>query len=116
MPEEERPEKVMFVIVTDGLENYSNPKYTRKRLMKKIKRQTEVYNWLFLYLGANQDAIAVAESYGIAADKAVDFAARKVSTSGRILSAKARELNISPARYMQIIGFNDEDRAELGED
>ena len=32
MPEEERPEKVMFVIVTDGLENYSNPKYTRKTI------------------------------------------------------------------------------------
>jgi hypothetical protein len=117
MPEEERPEKVMFVIVTDGLENHSKPKYTRKRLMKKIKRQTEVYNWLFLYLGANQDAIAVAESYGIAADKAVGYEPGKARMAGKVLSRNLCQAYRSfDASAFRNVGFDDEDRAELGED
>jgi len=113
MPEAERPEKVMFVIVTDGLENYSKPEYTRNRLMKKIKKQTEVYNWLFLYLGANQDAIAVAESYGIAADKAVDFSPRNALDSGIILAEKVRRVSYYESETIQNIAFDDTDREEL---
>ena len=113
MPEEERPEKVMFVIVTDGLENFSAQEYTRERLMAKIKHQTEVYNWLFLYLGANQDAIAVAESYGIDADKAMFYQASNkadVRKIGERLSKKAKELNMSPAALMQKMGWDADDR------
>ena len=115
MPEEERPEKVMFVIVTDGMENYSKPKYTRKRLMKKIKHQTEVYNWLFLYLGANQDAIAVAESYGIAADHAVNYSANTRGTvrNRERLSKKLRQVESAPVAMMREYAvFDAEDREE----
>jgi len=114
-PEDERPEKVMFVIVTDGLENNSKPEYTRERLMAKIKHQTEVYNWVFLYLGADQDAIAVAASYGIAADKAVTYDRRASRKTGDILAEKMRMMNEYRAAELQNIGFNAKDRADLEE-
>jgi hypothetical protein len=115
-PEDERPEKVMFIIVTDGLENHSAPEYTRERLMAKIKHQTEVYNWVFLYLGADQDAIAVAASYGIAADKAVTYDKRAAYKTGNVLSEKMRMMKEYSVAALQNIGFSAKDRADLEEE
>jgi len=56
--------KVIFVIITDGLENASK-KYERDDIFKSIKHMRKTHNWEFIYLGANQDAIAVGSSYGI---------------------------------------------------
>jgi hypothetical protein len=114
-PEDDRPEKVMFVIVTDGEENASAPKYTLEGLKTKIKHQTEVYNWVFLYLGADQDAISVAERYGIAADKAVTYDKRVSRKTGDILSEKMRMMNEYSAARLQSIGFNAKDREDLEE-
>ena len=112
-PEAERPEKVMFVIVTDGLENASAREYTKERLLKKIKHQTEVYNWVFLYLGADQDAIAVAESYGISADKAVAYQRAATHKAGGVLSKKLAMMYALNPEELQDVGFDDEDRADL---
>jgi len=114
-PEEERPEKVMFVIVTDGEENASAPEYTLEGLKAKIKKQTEEYNWVFLYLGADQDAISVAERYGIAASKAVYYDRGASRKTGDILSVKMRMMNEYRAAELQNIGFNAKNRADLGE-
>ena len=113
-PEGERPEKVMFVIVTDGEENASAPEYTREQLMAKIKEQTEVYNWLFLYLGANQDAITVARSYGIKGENALAWKSDKRGTARNTarLSKKLHEVNMTNASAMQDIAFDAEDRKE----
>jgi len=112
-PENERPEKVMFVIITDGLENSSAPEYTKERLLEKIREQTEVHNWVFLYLGADQDAIAVAKSYGIAADKAVNYEREAAGMASSILSGKVRKMTHSAPSAVQDIGFNEEDRKKL---
>ncbi len=111
-PEDERPEKVMFVIVTDGMENASAREYTKERLLEKIKHQTEVYNWLFLYLGANQDAIAVARSYGIDADKAISYEASQgdVRRNSERLSKKLRQTHESPLQNLQEIAWDEDDR------
>ena len=53
--EEDRPEKTLFVITTDGMENASR-EYTYDRLKGMIERQQEKYGWEFLFLGANIDA------------------------------------------------------------
>lgn len=62
--EEEKPEKVIFYIFTDGLENDS-VKYSSEEISLKIKHQTEVYNWQFTFLGANMDAISAASDIQI---------------------------------------------------
>ena len=78
--EEDRPAKTLFVITTDGLENASR-KYKIKEIKKMIKRQTEKYNWEFLFLGANIDAIEVAGNMGIKADRAANYHCDEVGTA-----------------------------------
>ena len=70
--EEDRPEKTLFVITTDGLENASHH-YSAKRVRDMIQRQKEQYGWEFLFLGANIDAVKEAGRFGIDADHAVDY-------------------------------------------
>ena len=70
--EEDRPHKTVFVITTDGMENASR-KYELSKIKNMIERQKEKYDWEFLFLGANIDAIATAKSFGISADRAVEF-------------------------------------------
>lgn len=64
LSEDQRPEKVVFVIVTDDLDNRSR-EYTRKRVADMIAHQRERYNWQFVFLGANMDALEVAASFNI---------------------------------------------------
>lgn len=63
-PEDERPEKVIFVITTDGYENDSR-RFTKSKIKEMIEHQQEKYSWVFIFLGANIDAIGEAESLGI---------------------------------------------------
>ncbi len=85
--EEEQPEHVMFVITTDGMENASR-EYTYKRVNKLINHQKDNYGWEFIFLGANIDAIATAERFGINKDRASNYHADSVGTrlNYRVLS------------------------------
>ena len=86
--EEDRPAKTLFVITTDGLENASR-NYTFKDVKKMIQRQKEKYNWEFIFLGANIDAIEVAGHMGISRDRAANYNCDKAGTAlkYRILEA-----------------------------
>ena len=77
--EEDRPEKTLFVITTDGMENASR-KYSYQRLKTMIQRQKEKYGWEFLFLGANIDAAREAARFGIDADCAADYHADSQGT------------------------------------
>ena len=77
--EEDRPEKTLFVITTDGMENASR-KYSYSRLKEMIERQKEKYGWEFLFLGANIDAAKEAARFGITADRAANYHADSVGT------------------------------------
>ena len=68
--EDYRAGKVQFVIITDGLENASK-EYSAQRVKQMIRDRQDKDGWDFLFLGANMDAIAVAEDMGIQADRAV---------------------------------------------
>lgn len=69
----EKPEKVLFVITTDGEEN-SSRKFNKAQIEKMIKHQTNGHGWEFMFLGANMDAVKEAASLGINHDRAVDYA------------------------------------------
>ena len=77
--EEDRPEKTLFVITTDGLENASR-RYTYDKVKAMIARQRERYGWEFLFLGANIDAAREAARFGIRADCAADYHADSIGT------------------------------------
>lgn len=78
MSEEERPEKVIFVILTDGEEN-SSELYSHLQITAKIKHQQDAYNWDFMFLGANQDAIQAGQSYGITRGRSMSLSATSQS-------------------------------------
>lgn len=64
IPEEHRPNKVIFICVTDGGENESRT-FTRDTLASMITHQREQYSWEFMFLGANFDVFGETSSYGI---------------------------------------------------
>lgn len=70
--EEDRPEKTIFVITTDGQEN-SSQEYTYPKIKGMIQRQQEKYGWEFLFLGANIDATSEASKLGIMKERAVRY-------------------------------------------
>lgn len=69
---EQRADKVLFVITTDGRENASR-EYTAAQVKAMVELEQERYGWEFLFLGANIDAIATARRFGIGADRAVNY-------------------------------------------
>jgi len=78
--EEDRPEKTLFVITTDGMENASG-KYSYEKVRSMIERQKEKYGWEFIFLGANIDATKEAARFGIRADRAANYNADSKGTA-----------------------------------
>ena len=78
--EEDRPEKTLFVITTDGMENASR-KYSYEKLKAMIERQKEKYGWEFIFLGANIDAAKEAARFGISEDRAANYHADSTGTA-----------------------------------
>ena len=70
--EEDRPEKTLFIITTDGMENASRT-YTYARVKQMITHEKEKYGWEFLFLGANIDAAREAGRFGIAPERASNY-------------------------------------------
>ena len=90
--EEDRPERTLFVITTDGMENASH-RYTAQQVKQMIERQKEKYGWEFIFLGANMDAVATASRFGIGEDRAVtyhsDREGTKLNYHSKLSSAEA---------------------------
>ena len=72
MKKENRPEKTLFIITTDGMEN-SSQEYSLSQVKNLIEKQKERYHWEFLFLGANIDAVKTADSMGIRANRSANF-------------------------------------------
>lgn len=77
--EDKRPSIIIVMILTDGQENCSR-EYTKQRINEMVKTQREQFKWEFIFLAANQDAIAEAHSYGIQAKNAANFSADAAGT------------------------------------
>lgn len=104
LPEDERPEHVIFVIVTDGFENASR-EYSKSKVAEMIKHQQEKYNWNFVFLAAGQDAIATGQTYNIGAASSMTFVPDSVAMAGASLSSYT-----STTRAGGSYQFTDEDR------
>ena len=92
--DEDRATKVLFIITTDGQEN-SSKEYNYSTIKQMIERQKECYQWEFLFLGANIDAIATAKQFGIDEEYAANYVADSVGTR---LNYKAMNAAISSCR------------------
>ena len=78
--EEDRPDKTLFIITTDGMENASRA-YSYDRLKAMIQRQKETYGWEFIFLGANIDAAKEAARFGIDESRAANYHADSTGTA-----------------------------------
>ena len=72
MAEADRPSKVMVIVMTDGYEN-SSVVFTKEKIKSMIEHQQQVYKWEFVFLGANIDAFAEAESMGMRVDNVAEY-------------------------------------------
>lgn len=70
--EKYRADQVMFVIITDGMENASR-RFTQKQIKKMIETEKKKYHWQFMFLGANIDAEEAANDFGIDRNMACDY-------------------------------------------
>lgn len=107
--EEDRPSKVIFVVITDGQENASK-ELNRLKIKEMIEHQTSKYSWEFVYLGANQDSFTEAANYGVSSQSTMNYAntsegiLRAYSTLSRAVSDTANNVTAS-------VQFTEEDRA-----
>ena len=108
-PEDARPGKVIVAILTDGAENASSH-FSMADINQRITHQREVYQWEFLFLGANQDAIAAASRLGIAAHNSATFVADDV---GMVASMSSISRKSSAMRRMSMACAAPEDIEEL---
>jgi uncharacterized protein YegL len=108
--EDQRPDKTIFVITTDGMENASR-EYTYEKIKKMVENEKVKYGWEFIFLGANIDAISTAARFGIGSDRAANYNADSEGT----------KLNYETVCYavseLRTSGKIDEDwKAEIDED
>jgi uncharacterized protein YegL len=93
LPEVERPGKVIVAIFTDGRENAST-NYSFKKILRMITHQRTKYQWEFLFLGADEDAIATAAQMGIDREMTSrsQFSEQGVFSSSKSFSRKVRAM------------------------
>lgn len=70
--EDQRADRIMFVITTDGMENASC-EYDYKKVQEMIGKMKGRSDWEFIFLGANIDAIATAKKFGVKEEFAVNY-------------------------------------------
>lgn len=112
LDESERPDKVVMVIMTDGFENASK-EFDNIKIAEMIRTQTNDYNWQFLFVGANQDAVLSAKSMGIAASHSMSYAANAVGTQDvyTSLSANIKSYRVGRSQgKASAVAFKKEDR------
>ena len=113
MAEPDRPGLVIFVVMTDGLEN-SSREFTRPQLKEMIERQQQVYSWNFTFLGANQDSFGEAGGIGIDAAGIANWKLDKAVAVYQALGSKVRRMRTQKGVDAPVSNdFTDEEREQM---
>lgn len=110
MREEDRPDAVVFVTITDGHENASR-EWSAARIKARITEQRNKYSWEFVFLGAAEDAIDVAKSYGFSAANTMAFASNSTGVAS-YFSSSSDNLTMLRSKTATSMAFTDEDKAK----
>ena len=107
---EDVPEKTIFVITTDGMENASR-RYTYEKVRRMIENQKEKYHWEFIFLGANIDAAAEAARFGISASRAARYEHDSAGTAlnYRVVSDAVSKMRVCCSAEAMADVFEEED-------
>lgn len=110
MPEGDRPDKVLMIVVTDGAEN-SSKTYRASDVRERVSHQSGRYQWQFVYLGANQDAIEVAGRMGINWQNAMTYGHNSIETTNAVRSMTNTTMAYAAGLTGQSVNsFSTEDR------
>lgn len=101
----------MFIILTDGFENASK-EFRASKISEMINHQRNNYNWEFMFIGANQDAVLSAKEIGIPASAALTYAANAAGTEILYSRVARKVANYRESENAAALQFNDEDREE----
>lgn len=126
-PESERPSKVIVMTLTDGQENQSK-EYKLSDISKMIKAQQEKYNWEFIFLGANQDAVKTAATMNIPLRSSMTYTsnaqgmqATMAAASNYVSLARSSDPTISSSAFFSAVdrkaalgGEEDDSPSSLG--
>jgi hypothetical protein len=80
LPEDERPDRVLVVTITDG-DNNASRQFSVTQIRDMVQHQTEAYKWSFVFLGSNIDAWAAGADLGVSQSSTLQFASVKGSVS-----------------------------------
>ena len=106
LEEEDKPDKVLFVTITDGEEN-SSCEFTNKDLMELIGQQEKDFSWNFTYIGANQDAFLSASKFGGRVYNSLNYEATSKGVEGmftKLSSATSRYRSASAESVVAAAG------------
>ena len=101
LPEGDKPGKVILAIFTDGEENASQ-EYTIKHIGDLISLYRDQKGWEFLFLAANQDAIASGGAMCMEASLSanVSFSMKGIKSTGVAMSRKVRAMRMKSGGTM----------------
>jgi hypothetical protein len=110
MAEADRPSQVIIAVVTDGEENSSHT-WTKEKIKEAVERQTNVYKWQFVFLGANVDAFAEAGALGMSASHTM-----QTHPTGQSVAASHSSFSFNTANFRRgtssSMAWTDEQRKE----
>jgi len=113
LDESERPELVIIAIVTDGKEN-SSEEFTSEKVKEMISRQQQVYNWQFVYIGADQDSFEEAGAIGIHANSVANYSKQNTELAYSVVSNNLTRMKSSMNLGEKVKNeFKDEERASI---
>ncbi len=123
IPDDQRPGTVIVAVMTDGYENASQ-EWTHPAIKALVEQQTKDYAWQFMYMGADQDAIEVGVSLGVAAAASVTYGRGKTKEAMLLNSRKMAKLRASRAAHFaagsaapapMMEAYTEEERAEVAD-
>ena len=112
--EREKPERVIFVVITDGEEN-SSREFTRDQIMEMINRHRDEDEWEFVFIGANQDAIQAGGSLGVRDGSTMNYVASPIGTQTMYRGLSQSLTNYRTSAIAPDEFFSEEDKKEVEE-
>ena len=108
LAEKDRPSKIVFMVVTDGYENASK-EFTKTQIKDMIELQASTYNWEFVFLGADQDAIQEGSSLGVYACNSMTYNKTSAGIKG-MWNATSNKTAMFASGQCVNMAYDDEDR------
>jgi len=112
MNKKERPERVIFCVQTDGMEN-SSKEFSSNDIQQLIKTQEKDYNWQFVFLGAGLESVKSAISYGFSTNKSATYSKENILSAVTGVSCLVSSLRSSAVEDMSSVGYTEEHRKNM---